>query len=346
MKSLLTVSLMIAMTALYGAASAGQIWTDGNGDGLPDENWTPAPPSTNVTIGVWIDAQSFAWTNFLAYVEWIGDCSYVSASYVISGGSNLPIDNFSHPRGVGFSGFGYTQGGVDQIGTVTLHINSALVGCCVLPIIDIYNPYYVFSQLAAGSSYMIFVTNPATCYNGDMPAIGACCFCDGSCQVLTQDQCVAQEGWYNGDGTTCHPNPCSFNSICCLPTGVCSENYPMCACEEVGGIPYPGLTCEQVTCQISTQACCLPIGICVEETFETCVQLQGAPQGEGTSCDLVDCPSPFGACCLPAGNCAEMLESQCVASGGTWYQGLACYQIQCVNTVESRSWGSVKGLFR
>jgi hypothetical protein len=35
MKRLLTVSLTIATLTFCGVAHAGQIWTDGNGDGLP-----------------------------------------------------------------------------------------------------------------------------------------------------------------------------------------------------------------------------------------------------------------------------------------------------------------------
>ncbi len=36
---------------------------------------------------------------------------------------------------------------------------------------------------------------------------GACCFVDGSCQVLTQAHCTSLTGIYQGDGATCNPNP-------------------------------------------------------------------------------------------------------------------------------------------
>ena len=40
------------------------------------------------------------------------------------------------------------------------------------------------------------------------PITGACCFVDGSCQVLTQSDCTGVGGTYQGDGTSCDPNPC------------------------------------------------------------------------------------------------------------------------------------------
>ena len=81
MKRFLTVAVMAALVAFCSSANAGQIWTDGNGDGLPDGAAFPATPSTNVTVGVWIDAQSFTWTNYLAYVEWNNGCfTYSSAA--------------------------------------------------------------------------------------------------------------------------------------------------------------------------------------------------------------------------------------------------------------------------
>jgi hypothetical protein len=37
---------------------------------------------------------------------------------------------------------------------------------------------------------------------------GACCFSNGSCQVLTAQSCSTAGGVYHGDGTVCDPNPC------------------------------------------------------------------------------------------------------------------------------------------
>lgn len=40
------------------------------------------------------------------------------------------------------------------------------------------------------------------------PVLGACCFINGTCSNLTQDDCAAQGGTYQGNGTDCDPNPC------------------------------------------------------------------------------------------------------------------------------------------
>lgn len=37
---------------------------------------------------------------------------------------------------------------------------------------------------------------------------GACCFIDGSCQVLSPTECAGMGGEYQGDDTVCDPNPC------------------------------------------------------------------------------------------------------------------------------------------
>jgi hypothetical protein len=330
-------------------AGAGQIWTDGNGDGLPDGSPPAAPPSTNVTIGVWIDAQSFSWTNFLAYIEWTGQCiSYVSASYVISGGSNFPIDNFSHPRGIGFGGSGYAQGGVDHIGNMTLHIDSP-VSCCVTPIIDQYNPYYVFSQLGAGSAYMLFSTNPGTCYGCVGCNDGACCFPDGSCVVVTPAECAAQGGLYRGDNVSCAEAQCDGGpptEACCFCDGSCVET-PVGQCPP-NSIPQgQGTTCDPPSCGPPPVACCFPDGSCITMTpCGECEAAGGVPQ-VGVQCDDIVCPQPVvGACCLPSSECVDVTEAECGELEGIWVGFGTCIEVPCPNSVEPQTWGRIKGLFR
>ena len=306
-----------------------RIWTDGNGDGLPDSGPPIVTPGTDVTFGVWFDAQSFSWTNFLAYIEW-GDCmSYVSASYVITGGPNFPIDDFSHPRGIGFGGTKYApRSGVDHIGDVTVRLDAS-VSCCVAPIIDIKNPYAVFSQLGAGESYMLFSSNPGTCYSYT-PDDGACCFCNFTCQVLTPEACAAQGGTYLGDGTDCSPNPCAVpTAACCLPDGACVEATP-CVCEQIGGVPQSATTCSQVQCPApSTEACCFANGTCADRTPANCAAQGGTAQGPGTSCATAPCP-PAEACCLANGTCADRTPSSCAAQGGTPQgPGSSCSTVTC-----------------
>ncbi len=55
-------------------------------------------------------------------------------------------------------------------------------------------------------------------------ATGACCFCNGSCTVLTQSDCLAQQGYWQGAGTNCNPNVCNQDlcwGTCCFSDGTC-----------------------------------------------------------------------------------------------------------------------------
>jgi spore coat protein A len=53
--------------------------------------------------------------------------------------------------------------------------------------------------------------------------VGACCFPDGACQLVTPATCTSLSGSYSGNGTICTPNPCPQPpGACCLPNGVCT----------------------------------------------------------------------------------------------------------------------------
>lgn len=80
---------------------------------------------------------------------------------------------------------------------------------------------------------------------------GACCSPICECTVLTADECMAQGNSYQGDGTSCIPNPCSCpppTGACCLPDGSCiiASQYD---CEGNGGT-YLGdrVPCESQSC--------------------------------------------------------------------------------------------------
>ena len=68
----------------------------------------------------------------------------------------------------------------------------------------------------AGVKYYILVygystatgTFTLTITQGNYCGAGACCFSDGSCQLKTEDECLAQGGAFRGFGTVCDPNPC------------------------------------------------------------------------------------------------------------------------------------------
>jgi spore coat protein A len=84
---------------------------------------------------------------------------------------------------------------------------------------------------------------------------GACCQGE-TCSIETPADCGTLGGAYQGDGTSCSPNPCA---------------------EPFG-------------------ACCANDGTCTEDTQETCENGGGTFQGDGTTCAAVECPvvlTPF-----------------------------------------------------
>jgi spore coat protein A len=79
---------------------------------------------------------------------------------------------------------------------------------------------------------------------------GACC--QGStCSILTSAGCAAVSGVYQGDGTSCSPNPCvTATGACCSPAGTCAVDTQT-ACTSGGGTYQgDGSTCETVECSI------------------------------------------------------------------------------------------------
>ena len=54
---------------------------------------------------------------------------------------------------------------------------------------------------------------------------GACCLPNGQCVETTSDLCAFQGGIYQGDGTTCTPNPCP-NPIAARIVPPCTCSYP------------------------------------------------------------------------------------------------------------------------
>ncbi|HKQ96509.1 MAG TPA: multicopper oxidase domain-containing protein, partial [Candidatus Polarisedimenticolia bacterium] len=78
---------------------------------------------------------------------------------------------------------------------------------------------------------------------------GACCQ-GAACTSQTPAACLALPGLYQGNGTTCSPNPCF------VPTG----------------------------------ACCASNGTCSEATQAACTGGGGTYQGDATACAAVDCP--------------------------------------------------------
>lgn len=66
----------------------------------------------------------------------------------------------------------------------------------------------------------------------------ACCFEDGSCQIMTVDECVTASGIWHGEWDSCDPNPCPQPGVCCVMEAchiVISEQE----CTDIGGSWHP-----------------------------------------------------------------------------------------------------------
>jgi len=72
--------------------------------------------------------------------------------------------------------------------------------------------------------------------------------------VLSPDACAAAEGTYQGDGTSCSPNPCPQYGACCFAGGGCSSET-FADCFNFGGLYQGnGTVCSPNPCP--TQSCC------------------------------------------------------------------------------------------
>lgn len=128
--------------------------------------------------------------------------------------------------------------------------------------------------------------------------LGACCYYDGSCQLLTKPECDADAYSFGDDSWSV-----SWSK---------------------------GLYCDEVVCPV-LGACCLESG-CVETTLESCESEGGQYQGDGTDCDTAICPGiPWGACCFEDSSCDDgLVQSECDAAGGIFMGfGTYCAFVDC-----------------
>jgi hypothetical protein len=155
---------LVALLTLPAPARAATLWLDSDGDGLPQQGGLLAVSNgADLTLDVWINSGSFQWTNYLIFVQWDGCMDVSDPEYVISGGTNFPIDNFSLSSAIGFGGFGYTEHGSDLVARVSVRVSSPS-GCCVKPITEVDEETLAFSQLTYGDTYRLFDDTDGLCF--------------------------------------------------------------------------------------------------------------------------------------------------------------------------------------
>lgn len=128
---------------------------------------------------------------------------------------------------------------------------------------------------------------------------GACCSVPlGNCSLQNgAAACNATFGNYQGNGTTCAPNPCPQpTGACCTGTGVCTISEQQ-ACIDDGKYYQGNFTdCSPNPCPVLSGACCRNNATCTFVTQLSCVFSGGNYAGDNLTCAAAACPwvlTPF-----------------------------------------------------
>jgi hypothetical protein len=146
----------------------------------------------------------------------------------------------------------------------------------------------VLNGLGMGQDAGVMTVNLAGTIGGKKTSTGACCFNDGTCQVLESQECFQQDGSFNAVGTTCRDVECPVTGPCCLPNGNCTVISVQECITSGGAFQGVGASCNGVSCDVTAGPCCF-LDMCIESTEDQCASTGGVFQGVGVSCDNVDC---------------------------------------------------------
>ncbi|MDM7917215.1 MAG: hypothetical protein ACE15D_03540 [Candidatus Eisenbacteria bacterium] len=179
--------------------------------------------------------------------------------------------------------------------------------------------------------------------SNDCPVVveGACCYPDGSCEVLLEEQCTGV--WV--EGVTCDPNPCEQPQACCFVDGSCQELLQA-DCDAQGGVPMgQGTNCDPSPCGPPYRACCLPNGQCEVVTVAECEAAGGVFVWDAFGCEPFPCSE---ACCFSDGSCLMLMQEECAAEGGqAMGDGTVCDDVECIPVAtEPTTWGKIKARYR
>lgn len=113
---------------------------------------------------------------------------------------------------------------------------------------------------------------------------GAIYIMDGD-PTITNCTLVGNRATGKGGGVF-RADPTPGRGGCCY-FGHCISRVTPAECEELTGIWYPGISCNQIQC--GTRACCLPNGGCDDTNIFHCAAQGGTVQDENTQCLTYDC---------------------------------------------------------
>ena len=179
-------------------------------------------------------------------------------------------------------------------------------------------------------------------YNGDgttcatANCLGACCQSNGTCSILSANGCAAINGTFRGVNTTCATANCPVpNGACCLNNGTFCLNLSATDCTGANGVFQGAGTVCGAGNTCPTGACCLPDGSCSVQTAAACAAASGTYRGNGSACAGANCPQPNGACCFANGFCLSLTSANCAGAGGTWRGALTQCSAGCGPTCDS-----------
>jgi hypothetical protein len=155
-----------------------------------------------------------------------------------------------------------------------------------------------------------------------VPIAEACCFPNGSCEVLMESECSTSGGTWQGPNTVplvCDPNPCTV--VCCLANGLCIQAPPENCLEQGGSVDSLSVSCDPNPCnQPPLRACCFAGGFCRVLGQDDCEAFGGNWLENEAVCEPNPCVSSDpGACCSPTtGRCYYVSQSVCGVMGLLW----------------------------
>ncbi|MCG8403732.1 MAG: hypothetical protein MI923_00910, partial [Phycisphaerales bacterium] len=173
----------------------------------------------------------------------------------------------------------------------------------------------VISELSCNILGGNFLGNGTECANCPPPT-GACCMGDGSCNVISEASCNTLGGNYLGNNTACANCP-PLTGACCFADGSCNVISES-SCGTLGG-NFLGNNTDCANCPTPTGACCNSNdGTCVVTTQANCSGANLTYQGNGTKCTPNPCPPPTGACCFNDNTCTQVSRMECENAGGNF----------------------------
>ncbi len=177
----------------------------------------------------------------------------------------------------------------------------------------------------------------------------ACCFADGTCELLSASACSAAGGTWEEASASCDPNPCEEPpavGACCFADGGCliRTEAECLALSGVWNVAESSCTPNPCPQPAPTAVCCLPNNSCQVVTEATCTGLGGQWHESYTSCSGLLCVNRR-VCCFNTA-CQILFEAECVASGGDfWAERTTCEPNPCPTETPRSSWGSLRSLF-